>query len=73
MAEDFVLDFGGVEYLSSIELGRLLVRSRKVAAEGGRLVLRNVAPQVYEIIKITKLEKNFEIHFREPLDDPPPS
>ena len=73
MAEDIVLDFGGVEYLSSIELGRLLVRSRKVAAEGGRLVLQNVAPQVYEIIKITKLENHFDIHFREPPNEPPPS
>ena len=71
MPEEIVLDFGDVEYLSSVELGRLLVRSRKVAQEGGRLVLQNVPPHIYEIIKITKLENHFDIHLREPPKEAP--
>jgi anti-sigma B factor antagonist len=50
-----VLNFGGVERLSTELLGRLVALQRKVQEKGGRLALCKIHPQVYEIFKILKL------------------
>lgn len=56
-----VLNFGNVEYLSSAALGKLITLNKKVHAAGGRLVLCNIDPQIYEVFKITKLNQLFTI------------
>ena len=50
-----VLNFGGVERLSTELLGRLVALQRRVQEKGGRLALCQIHPQVYEIFKILKL------------------
>lgn len=51
-----VLNFGNVEYLSSAALGILITLNKKLIASGGKLLLCNIDPQIYEIFGITKLK-----------------
>jgi len=60
-----LLNFGNVEYLSSAALGKLITLNKKLQAAGGRLVLCNIDPQIYEVFEITKLNKLFNIHKEE--------
>ena len=65
-----LLNFGNVEYLSSAALGRFIILHKKVIAAGGRLVLNNIDPQIYEVFAVTKLNKLFDIRRRGEGDDP---
>jgi anti-sigma B factor antagonist len=56
-----LLNFGNVEYLSSAALGKLITLHKKVQANGGKLVLCNIDPQIYEVFEITRLDKLFKI------------
>jgi len=56
-----VLNFGNVEYLSSAALGKLITLNKKLQGVGGRLILCNIDPQIYEVFEITKLDKFFHI------------
>jgi anti-sigma B factor antagonist len=56
-----LLNFGNVEYLSSAALGKLITLNKKVQAVKGKLLLCNIAPQIYEVFEITKLDKFFKI------------
>ena len=56
-----LLNFGNVEYLSSAALGKLITLNKKLQAVGGRLILCNIDPQIYEVFEITKLDKFFKI------------
>ena len=60
-----LLNFGNVEYLSSAALGKLITLNKKLQAAGGRLILCNIDPQIYEVFEITKLNKLFNIHKEE--------
>ena len=60
-----LLNFGNVEYLSSAALGKLITLNKKLQAAGGRLILCNIDPQIYEVFEITKLDKIFKIHKEE--------
>ena len=56
-----LLNFGNVEYLSSAALGKLITLNKKIGAVGGRLVLSNIRPEIYEVFEITRLDKLFKI------------
>jgi anti-sigma B factor antagonist len=56
-----VLDFGNVEFLSSAALGKFIILNKKLNALGGKLVFRNVQPQVYEGLEIVGLHEVFKI------------
>src|SRR5713101_7214094 len=56
-----LLNFGNVEYLSSAALAKLITLNKKLQQAGGRLVLCNIDPQIYEVFEITKLNKFFKI------------
>ena len=60
-----LLNFGNVEYLSSAALGKLITLNKKLQQAGGRLVLCNIDPQIYEVFEITKLNKLFNIQKEE--------
>jgi anti-sigma B factor antagonist len=60
-----LLNFGNVEYLSSAALGKLITLNKKVQGVKGKLVLCNIAPQIFEVFEITKLDKFFTIQKEE--------
>lgn len=57
-----LIDFENVDHLSSAALGTLITINTKIRAKDGQLRLANIAPQIYEVFVITKLNKLFQIH-----------
>ncbi len=57
-----LLNFQNVEHLSSAALGMLITLHKLVKEKKGRLKLSNIHPQIFEVFKITRLNKLFEIH-----------
>ena len=56
-----LLDFEGVEFLSSAALGKLITFDRKVKTSQGRLKMCGIAPSILEVFQVTKLNKVFDI------------
>ena len=54
--------FKNVEHLSSAALGVLITLNKKVAEQNGTLKLSDIAPRIYEVFKITRLNTRFEIY-----------
>ncbi len=59
---NMILDFCNVRFLSSAVLGLLMRISKKVYEREGQLRLCNISPRIYEIFKITRLNKIFDIY-----------
>jgi anti-sigma B factor antagonist len=59
--KNILLNFSAVEFLSSAALGKLITLDKKVKGIGGRMKFSNIRPEIYEVFKITKLNKLFEI------------
>ena len=59
---DVLLDFGNVEFMSSAMLGLLGQLHRKVASGQGRLKMCNIRPEIFQVFKLTSLDKLFSIH-----------
>jgi len=57
-----LINFANVDHLSSAALGTLITINNKMKARKGQLRLANIDPQIYEVFKITKLDKLFSIH-----------
>jgi anti-anti-sigma factor len=50
-----------VTYLNSSALGLLLQLHKRLRARGGRLVVSNLAPQMYEVFEVTRLHTLLDI------------
>ena len=59
---NLILDFSNVRFLSSAVLGLLIRVSKKVYEQEGTLRLCNIEPKIYEVFKITRLTKIFDIY-----------
>jgi len=59
---NLILDFCNVRFFSSAVLGLLMRISKKVYEREGQLRLCNISPRIYEIFKITRLNKIFDIY-----------
>ncbi len=57
-----LLNFRNVEHLSSAALGMLITLEKQIKEKRGRLKLSNIRPQIFEVFKITRLNRLFEIH-----------
>lgn len=57
-----VLSFEGVDHMSSAALGVLITVNGRVKARSGQLRLCNITKPIFEIFKITKLDKLFQTH-----------
>jgi len=57
-----LISFANVDHLSSAALGTLITVNNKVRAKNGQLRLANIDPQIYEVFKITKLDRIFQIY-----------
>ena len=64
--KSILLNFTGVEFLSSAALGKLITLDRKVKSNKGRLKMSNIRPEILEVFQITKLNKVFDIRTDEP-------
>jgi anti-sigma B factor antagonist len=56
-----LLNFKGVDYMSSAMLGQIMRLSKKCKADKINLKLCSICPQVLEVFKITSLNKVLEI------------
>ncbi len=56
-----LLDFSNLKFMGSATMGRLITLHRKLLAVQGKLVLCNVAPDMLDVFRITKLDKIFTI------------
>jgi anti-sigma B factor antagonist len=56
-----LLDFRNVEYLSSEAAGTLITLHKRLSTAGARLVLCDLAPDVYEMFHLTRLDRLFSI------------
>ena len=56
-----LLSFESVEHLSSAALGMLIKLNKEVSEQGGQLKLSDIAPHIYEVFKITRLYRLFDI------------
>jgi len=59
--KSLLLNFSGVEFLSSAALGKLITLDRKVKSHKGRMKMSSIRPEVLEVFHITKLNKIFDI------------
>lgn len=57
-----LLTFKNVEHLSSAALGMLIKLNKELGDKSGVLKLSDISPQIFEVFKITRLYKLFEIH-----------
>jgi anti-sigma B factor antagonist len=56
-----VLDFSGVVGVSSMMLGKLVMLQLRVSKGGGNLRLRNVGPQVREVLATSRLDRTLHV------------
>ena len=59
---NLILNFYNVRFLSSAVLGLLIRISKKVYERDGQLRLCGINPKIYEIFRITRLTKIFDIY-----------
>lgn len=57
-----LVDFAGVQQMSSSALGLLVSFAKKLETGGGQLKLCNILPQIYQAFVITRLHRVFEVH-----------
>jgi anti-sigma B factor antagonist len=58
---NIVLNFENVKFLSSAVLGLLIRISKKIYQRSGQLKLCCINPKIFEIFKITRLDRVFDI------------
>jgi anti-sigma B factor antagonist len=56
-----LVDFSHVEHLTSGALGMLITLNKQVTENEGKLVLASIHPQIYEVFRITQLNRLFNI------------
>lgn len=57
-----LVSFENVEHLSSAALGMLITLNKKIEGLKGTLKLSDINAQIYEVFKITRLNKLFDIY-----------
>lgn len=57
-----LLDFGRMDHLASTALGMLITLHKKVQEQNGALKLSNINRQIFQVFKITRLNRVFDIH-----------
>ena len=56
-----VLDFNGVQFMTSAMLGRLVLVRKAAAAASVELKLRNICPPMFTVFRVTSLNRVFSI------------
>jgi anti-sigma B factor antagonist len=56
-----LLNFDGVEFLSSAALNKLIKLNSAIKAAAGRLKICNLRSEILDVFKITKLDRVFDV------------
>jgi anti-anti-sigma factor len=56
-----VLDFGGIEYVSSVGLRSLMLASRQVKAQNGKIAIAALTPGVQEVFEISRFNLVYKV------------
>ena len=59
-----VVDLAGVTFMDSSGLRNLLAASNRAKKQGAEMVLRNVGPEVWRLLEITKTTGHFAVQSR---------
>ena len=59
--EKILLTFSGVSFMSSAMLGRLVLFLKKCKQQGADLKVCSISPEIFEVFKLTKLNKMFDV------------
>lgn len=62
-----IVDLSGVDFLSSLALGKLVMLNRKIQAGGGRLALCGIGEHTRDVLEVTHLSRVFNIY--DTIDD----
>ena len=57
-----VLDFGAVDYVSSIGLRALMLAAKQVKAQNGRIAIAALTPVVSEVFQISRFNLVFNVY-----------
>lgn len=57
-----VIDLGEVTLLASMGLGMLVTMHKEAAANGGKLAICGLKPEIVQLLKVTHLERVLKIH-----------
>jgi anti-anti-sigma factor len=57
-----LLSFQGVSFMSSAMLGKLVLFLKKCRQEGVSLKVCSISPEIFEVFKLTKLNKVFDVY-----------
>ena len=56
-----VLDFSGIEYISSVGLRALMLASRQIKAQNGRIAIAALTPGVKEVFEISRFNLVYKV------------
>ena len=56
-----IIDFSAVQFMASSALGKIVQLQKKSKEYKVKLKLSGISPEIYEVFKITKLHKMFDI------------
>jgi len=59
--KNVLLNFAGVEFLSSAALNKLIILDKKAKTQGGKLQFCNLKPEIFEVFAVTRLTQLFTI------------
>lgn len=59
-----ILDFSGIEYVSSIGLRALMLAARQVKAQSGQIAIAALTPVVREVFEVSRFNLIFDIFDR---------
>ena len=60
--QKILLSFQGVSFMSSAMLGRLVMFNKKCKQQDVKLKVCSISPEIFEIFKLTKMNKMFDIY-----------
>ncbi|MGE0606804.1 MAG: STAS domain-containing protein [Pirellulales bacterium] len=59
---NILLNFSNVDFLSSAALGKFITLEKKIRSHGGKLLLSNLRPEIYDtVFALTLLNRVFDI------------
>lgn len=63
--ETLILDFGRVTFMDSSGIGFVMGRYKLMKNIGGRIIVKNLSPSAYKVMKLAGMERLGEIRQRE--------